>query len=253
MARVLIVEDEAIVALDLQNVLEDLGYTVVGKAASADDSISKAFDLNPDIILMDIMLSGAKDGITAAQEIQKQRNIPIIYLTAYSDPELINNAIKTEPYAYLVKPFQTRQLFAAIEMTLYRSRIDSQLHHTEKWLLAMLKNISDATIAIDSGGKVVYMNTCAEALTGWDCRTAKDTMVGQVIELIDASTMEPIDVFSHVTMGTEPPNRMILVTRSGERIAIECNSSPVNSDTGELIGVVLMFNCVNQVITEQNI
>lgn len=253
MSRVLIVEDESIVAVDLQNVLEGLGYTVVGNAVSADDAVSKARDLNPDVILMDIMLRGNKDGITAALEIQKQHNIPIIYLTAYSDPELINNAIKTEPYAYLVKPFQTRQLFAAIEMTLYRSQLNDQLHRTEKWLLTMLKNISDAAIAVDSSGKVSYMNSGAEELTGWGYRTAKDAMVEQVLDLIDASTMERIDVFSYVTGETEPPDRMMLITRSGERIAIECSSSPVKSDTGELIGVVLMFKRVNKVLAEPNV
>jgi len=248
MARVLIVEDESIVALDIQNVLEDLGYTVVGKAVSADEALIKTLDTNPDVILMDIMLRGDKDGITAALEIQKQCDIPIIYLTAYSDPELINSAIKTEPYAYLVKPFQTRQLFAAIEMTLYRSRINSQLNRTEKWLHSMLKSISDAAIAVDSTGKVVYMNQGAEELTGWGYSTAKDAMVEQVLDIIDASTMERIDVFSYVTGETEPPDRMMLVTRSGERIAIGCNRSPVKGDSGELIGVIMLFQRANKVL-----
>jgi len=248
MARVLIVEDESIVALDIQNVLEDLGYTVVGKATSADEALIKVTETNPDVILMDIMLRGEKDGITAALEIQKQHDIPIIYLTAYSDPKLINDAIKTEPYAYLVKPFQTRQLFAAIEMTLYRSRVNSQLNRTEKWLHSMLKNISDAAIAVDSTGKVVYMNQKAEELTGWGYITAKDAMVEQVLDIIDASTMERIDVFSYVTGETEPPDRIMLATRSGEHIAIKCNRSPVKGDSGELIGVIMLFQRANKVL-----
>ncbi len=120
-AKILVVEDEALVAKDMGMVLTDLGYDVVGYAASADDAVKKAAALEPDLILMDIVLKGQKTGIDASYEIKAKRDIPILFLTAYTDITLIDKAKNTEPYAYLVKPFHEKQLLAAIEMALHKS------------------------------------------------------------------------------------------------------------------------------------
>lgn len=241
MARILIVEDEAIVAEDLENTLTDLGYVVVGKSTTADGAVSKAIETNPDIVLMDIMLSGEKNGITAAHEIHKQQDTPIIYLTAYTDPPIINNAVQTAPYAYLVKPFQGRQIMAAIEMTLYRSKIDLQLQDTRRWLSTTLKSISEAAIAVDIRGQIMYMNKNAETLTGWDCNTTENTTIDHVFDLIDQSTKGRIDVLRRLFDLDDPHNPAMIVTRTGNTLPIRDRHTLVKSCSDTVIGSILLF------------
>ena len=140
-ARILIVEDEAVVAENLEKVITDCGYEVVGRAASADDAVNAAIELKPDLILMDIVLLGGKNGIDASYEIKEKIDIPIIFLTAYSNLELIDKAKSAEPYAYIVKPFQDRQLFASIEMALYKSQIARKLKESEERYQRMVANV----------------------------------------------------------------------------------------------------------------
>ncbi|MEA1894328.1 MAG: response regulator [Euryarchaeota archaeon] len=140
-ARILIVEDEAVVAENLEKVITDCGYEVVGRASSADDAINAAIELNPDLILMDIVLLGEKTGIDASYEIEEKIDVPVIFLTAYSNLELIDRAKSVEPYAYIVKPFQDRQLFASIEMALYKCRMERKLKGSEERYCRMVANV----------------------------------------------------------------------------------------------------------------
>ncbi|MBU0561770.1 MAG: response regulator, partial [Bacteroidetes bacterium] len=132
-ARILVVEDEVIVAENLALAISDLGYEVVGRPVSAEEAVKKALELEPDLILMDVVLKGNKNGIDASQEIKKKMDIPIIFLTAYSDISFIDKAKSIEPYAYIVKPIQPRQLLASIEMALYKSRMEKKLQETQEW------------------------------------------------------------------------------------------------------------------------
>ena len=126
-AKLLIAEDEGIIAKDLSVTLKQLGYDVVGIAKSAFDAINKAHSLAPNLILMDIMLEGDVTGIDAAKEIQAELDIPIIYLTALADEETIHRAKITEPFGYLLKPFDERSLHSTIEMALYKHDINYKL------------------------------------------------------------------------------------------------------------------------------
>ena len=116
--RILIIEDEVIVAEDLEVAISNIGYKMVDSAVTAKDAIEKAVELKPDLILMDIILGGKADGIDASIEIKEKLSIHIVFLTSYSDIKLMDRAKVTEPYAYILKPFQERQLFASIEMAL---------------------------------------------------------------------------------------------------------------------------------------
>ena len=123
-ATILVVEDEAITAKDLQATLEDLGYAVCGTASSGAEAVQKAEADRPDLVLMDIVLQGTMDGIEAAQQIRTRLGIPVVYLTAHSDTETIRRASITEPYGYIVKPFTERELHSNIEISLYKGRMD---------------------------------------------------------------------------------------------------------------------------------
>jgi len=119
-AKILVVEDENIVALEIKKRLQKLGYIVPSVASTGEDAISKVEGILPDLVLMDIMLKGEIDGIDAAGEIRKRFNIPVVYLTAYSDEETLQRAKLTEPYGYILKPFEENDLRTTIEIALYR-------------------------------------------------------------------------------------------------------------------------------------
>lgn len=118
--NILVVEDESIVAKDIQVCLKKLGYEVVGVCSSGEDAVEKANETNPDLVMMDIMLKGEMSGIDAAAEIRKEMDIPVIFLTAYTDRDTVDKAKETEPYGYIIKPFKEIDIQTAIEIALYK-------------------------------------------------------------------------------------------------------------------------------------
>lgn len=121
-ARVLVVEDESIVAMGIKHKLENMGHIVVEMVSSGENAVRAAREHNPDIILMDIVIKGDLDGIEAAQAIHEYSDIPIIYLTAYADDEMLMRARVTQPYGYIIKPFKSTELNANIQMALYKHK-----------------------------------------------------------------------------------------------------------------------------------
>ncbi|MDK2947151.1 Response regulator receiver domain-containing protein [Methanolobus vulcani] len=122
--KILVVEDENIVALELKKRLKKLGYQVPSVAASGIEAINKAEGFLPDLVIMDIRLKGDMDGIQTAQIIHERFNIPVIYLTAHSDDETLKRAKKTEPYGYILKPFEEDELRTAIEIAVYKHQME---------------------------------------------------------------------------------------------------------------------------------
>ncbi len=165
--RILIVEDEAIVAADLAGKLGRLGYEVAGIAAEGKEAVAMACRLGPQLVLMDIWLEGPMDGIEAAEAIRRQLDVPVIYLTAHSDPATLARAKLTGPFGYILKPFEERELATQIELALHKHQADRQLRDQREWLRVTLRSIGDAVIATDAAGQVAYINPVAEALTGW--------------------------------------------------------------------------------------
>jgi CheY-like chemotaxis protein len=132
MAKVMVVEDESIVAKDLELTLVRLGYSVPAMASTADDALNKARLYRPDLVLMDIHLRGATDGIAAAQRLRREMNIPVIYLTAYADDDTVARARDTEPFGYLLKPFNERELRSMLEVALYKHDAETRLRHSDR-------------------------------------------------------------------------------------------------------------------------
>ena len=148
------------------------GYAVPATASSGEEAIEKAAALRPDLVLMDIRLRGAIDGIEAAEEIRTRFNIPAVYLTAYADPATLSRARLTGALGYLIKPFGERELHAAVEVALYRHRLEQRVKESERWLAATLRSIADGVIATDAQGGIRFMNPVAERLTGWTAAQA---------------------------------------------------------------------------------
>jgi len=164
----LVVEDESIVAMDIKHRAEGLGYRVVGMAASGEEAIKLAREEKPDLILMDIVLKGEMDGIEAAEVIREEMNIPVVYLTAYSDEKTLSRAKLTGPFGYIIKPFEDRELHSAIEVALYKHRMDSKLRESEERYRALLETSPDPIILLDSDSRILFANRNVEELTGLD-------------------------------------------------------------------------------------
>jgi PAS domain S-box-containing protein len=247
-AKVLIVEDEAIIAKDLEWRLRGMGYEVPFVVASGEEAISKAEESNPDLVLMDIMLRGTMDGIEAANQIRTKADIPIIYLTAYIDEEILERAKITEPFGYLIKPIGDRELHSTIEITLHKHRIDKKLRENEKWLSTVLSSIGDAVITTDMKGYVMFLNHAAETLTGWRKKEAVGRPVEEIFNIINEETEEKVKnpvqeiLKNGITIGLA--NHTILITRNGDRIPIDTTGAPIQDEKGNITGAVFVFRSI---------
>jgi two-component system cell cycle sensor histidine kinase/response regulator CckA len=248
--QILIVEDEDIIAMDLENKLKSMGYAVAALASSGQEAVRKAAAIQPDLVLMDIRLKGAMDGVTAAHQIRALYDIPVIYLTAHADDYTLHRAKKTEPVGYILKPFEDKELRASIELALHNHGVENQLRKTERWLATTLKSIGEAIIASDENGRVAFMNPVAEALTGWRQEEALGKDLAEVFHAIDEQTRQPIEnplaevMRREINPGLERPT--LLIARGGTEKPIERTASPIQDDNGYVNGVVLVFRSVGE-------
>ncbi len=166
--RILIVEDEMIIALSIQKTLERLGYSVPGIAITGEDAISMAKDLSPDLILMDIILSGEMDGIAAARRIRMRSDQPIIYLTANADGATVERARDTQPYGYLNKPVNERDLMSNIDTALHKHRMEMRLRESEEKYRSLIESLRDIVMSSDEHGIVTYISPQVKEITGYD-------------------------------------------------------------------------------------
>ena len=143
--RIFIVEDDRTLLPMFQDLVRNLGYTVAGSASTGEDAIASVVKVRPDLVLMDIRIGGNIDGIQAADEIRARLAIPILYMTAYDEQQLLERAKGTEPYAYLLKPINPRELRVALELAIYRNRTE-----------ASLRRLNDAIAKINTDLEVAY-------------------------------------------------------------------------------------------------
>lgn len=248
--KILVVEDESIVAMDIKHRLESMGYTVPGITSSGEEAVEKAAETNPDLVLMDIVLKGEIDGIEAAQQIKDSLDIPVVYLTAYSDDKTLKRAKITGPFGYIIKPFEDRELHSAIEVALYKHKMESKLKENEKWLSTTLESIGDAVITTDKEGRITFMNPVAQNLTKWKQEEALGKHLEHVFKTINEETGEPIDIpFTEVIQKssiTYMNDHSLLITKYGTRIPIDDTSAPIKDDKNNANGIVLVFQDITQ-------
>lgn len=245
-AKVLIVDDEVVVAEDIRRQLRSLGYLVVGVVSSGSEAVRLAEEHQPDLILMDIKLKGPMDGIEAARTIQSQSAIPVIYLTAFADEETLERARPTLPLAYLIKPFVSSDLRAAVELALFRHRVSRIAEQRGRWLDAVLHAMGDAVVTVDRQGKVTMLNPAAEGLTGWQQSDAIGKAVEDIVTLLEPQSRRPVlNPALHVlhmgkssNLGQRP---LLLVSRQGVEHMISDSAALIHDEKGAPSGVVVVF------------
>ncbi|MBP2227678.1 signal transduction histidine kinase/CheY-like chemotaxis protein [Azospirillum agricola] len=258
-ARILIVEDDRIVARDIQQQLARMGHEVVGTSASGEDAIRLAGRHQPDLVLMDIRLEGEMDGIEAARRIRDTHRIPIVFLTAYANDETVRRASLTEPFGYLLKPFEEPQMRTVIQMALYKHASDVKLRMSERRYATTLASIRDGVILCDADGRVGFMNRAAEAMTGWTAAEAAGLPLATVFVAVDEETHEPLEDFAALALRSgplAPPERLSrLLPRAGAPecagvaaggVVIEERCSAVIDDRGQVAGAILVFSDLTQ-------
>ncbi len=164
--RILVVEDEIIVAENLRLRLNDMGYAVPAVVISGEAAILKAKETEPDLVLMDIQLKGEMDGIEAAEQIHTRYKIPIVYLTAYADQETLDRAKVSEPFGYMIKPFEATELYTTIEMALYKDQLEKALKESEEKYRRIIKQQGEGIISLDSHQGFSFSNPAAEEIFG---------------------------------------------------------------------------------------
>jgi PAS domain S-box-containing protein len=243
MVQILVVEDETIIALNLKESLESLGYIVVGIATSGKKAVEKATKFRPDLVLMDIRLKGSMDGISAAQQIWENFSIPAIFVTGHSDRSTLERAKLTAPFGYILKPVKEQELYVAIETALQR-------YEREHLLSAILTGMGDGVIVVNPQRRIQFLNPVAESLTGWQLSEARDRELTEVFNVVDEQTQQPVNhlvsavVQQDTTVYLE--NGIVLISKSGTTIPIADSAAPIKDNKGAIAGIVLVFRDITQ-------
>lgn len=244
-ASILIVEDEPVVAKDIQLSLQRLGYRVPATATSGEEAIRKADDMHPDLILMDIVLKGKMDGVETALQIQRKQDVPVIYLTAYADNHTLERAKVTSPAGYMLKPYQAHELRPTIELALHRAQHERHMRERLRWIATTVRCIGDGIVTTDRDGRVTYMNPAAEEYTGWSEEDATGMPVTALLGFGTADTMSRSEsparqAMAQVCMVTI--DGATLISRLGECRTIRGSVAPVVDDRASVIGAVFVFH-----------
>ncbi|MCA9426166.1 MAG: response regulator, partial [Candidatus Omnitrophica bacterium] len=241
-AKILVVDDEIIIARELEMRLEGLGHQVVGIASSGPEAVQMANEKVPDLILMDIVLKGDMDGIEAATEIRRNRNIPVLYVTAYTDKETLERAAITEPFGYIVKPFSERELEANIEIALYKHRVEMRLRKVERWFADTVNGFPSAVVAADNKGNITFFNRMAEVITKWPQEEALGKKMTEVLQLSQSSEAKPI-LLGDLENGPVATlaDETVLTDRSNGTIPIDLAMSSLRDINDEPQGIVSVF------------
>jgi len=238
MPSLLVVEDEAVVAMDLDGQLQEMGYQVCACVDNGRDAIARARADRPDLILMDIVLKGDLDGVAAAAVIGKELHIPVLFLTAYSDDQTVRRAADTWPYGYLTKPFQARELRAGIEVALHKAHAERTLRNSERWLASVLRGVGDAVFATDAGGIVGLANPAAEALLG--ASGLQGRFAAEVLRLEESASGRPV-ALSADGCGQRTGNAM-LAARDGRQIPVDFSIGPICDEGEHITGVAIVLH-----------
>ena len=250
--KILIVEDESIVATHIAEMLKHSGYEVTDTVPSGEMALLSIGREKPDLILMDIVLNGGMSGIETAEKINSSLDVPVIFLTAYSDKKTLDKAKNMGPFGYIVKPFKEKDLHSCIQVALQKHRQVIDLKCQEEWYKGSLNNLGEAVIAVDKNGNVSFINRAAESLTGFTeakvigkpvqeiCSLEKENKRQQDLILTVIETGNPIDLRNNLILGKR------------EKIPVRINVTAVREGKGDILGAVMVLHKINDAETPEN-
>ena len=183
--KLLIVEDEPVVALDLRQELEEYGCEVTGLAESADAALISIEEDRPDMVLMDIRIDGSMDGVQAARLIRHLYQVPVIFITSYADKDTLRRAAQELPYGYLTKPFRSKELQATLSVALHKAAVDAEIRATSRFMSMAIEGSHEAMVLVSDDGLIQFMNQAAEEMAGLTLLRARGMLLGEVFDLVD--------------------------------------------------------------------
>lgn len=248
-ARILVVEDEELVGLAIRKYLQSLDYDVLPVVSSGEKAVNDARAQEPNLVLMDIHLAGAMDGIEAARIIKDTSHVPVIYLTAYSDTETLKKAKLSEPFGYVLKPFDERTLEAAIEMALYKASRQQEQERARERMAEILQSIGDGIIIANVKGVIDFVNGTAAELLRLSMPLPPATSLAALLKIVTHRSRQeaalPLDevILNRQRVGYR---NCIIVTAGGTRRAVDLNLEPYRDEQGTVRGILLVFRDVSE-------
>jgi PAS domain S-box-containing protein len=248
-AHILVVEDEQLVAKDIELSLAGMGHTVIGVASSSEDALRMARARRPDLVLMDVRIEGDLDGIQTAEILRERHDVALVYVTAHADAGTVARAKRTQPSGYLLKPFRESELRGAVEIALYKSEAERRLKERERWFSTTLRAIGDAVVTVDPLGHVTFMNPVAESMLGIAEVSAQGGALTDLLHVFSARTGDALhDPAAAALQGrclVRLPPDSVLATAVGE-FAVRAAASPILADDGTALGAVVVFQDVSE-------
>jgi len=247
LSKILITDDEAYISTQLKERLTMMGHEVVGRASSGESSIEMAKNLCPDLVLMDIVMPGKLDGIAAAEIIKKEQDIPVLFMTGYADDQLIERAKQVEPYGYILKPFQEKEIKASIEIALHKKEMERLLYKSEKKYRELVNNIPGVVFTGYKNWSIDFIDNKIEALTG---HTMKDFNSRKLkwLDIIFKDDIEPMQkIFTKALKSDKTYIREYRITsKNGEKNWLQQRARIICDSQGEILSVTgILFDISN--------
>lgn len=243
--KVMIVEDEGVVALSLKSTLAKMGYTVTGIAITGKEALEMAIETQPDVILMDIHLKGDMDGIETTRKIHEASDIPVIYLTAYADEETLQRALKTDICSYLVKPYNPRELYSNIEFAIYKRRLKERMGSSREKLELFLTRSKEGGVILDQKNRVVFANAALEIYTGYSTQEMMGKNIFSLLSLSPAKNeVENDDVLQRIlTLDalTYLPSRALITMKGGKVRLVILRAGIIREEDGQVRNILLLM------------
>jgi len=243
--RILVVEDESIVAKDIQRTLEKLGYEVPATASSAASAFEKLEEIEPDLVFLDIKLKGDQDGVHIAEHIKDRYDIPVIFLTSFIDQDTIDRAKVTEPYGYLVKPFNEGDLKTTVEMALFKFSKDRELRLSEQRLSNALGKIENAVFVTDQDLRLNYINEKALFICGG--LSGMDSIGLDIYSLIGIEKEGGVSITKDDLKSTvvrdnvfSLSNAYVIIKKDNSNIPCNFTASAVRDEKDNFLGVAIV-------------
>jgi CheY-like chemotaxis protein len=242
--KVAIIEDEGLIAADLKRRLLSVGYDVTGIADTGSSALQLIQDTCPDVVLMDIRIKGQMDGIQVASQVREKLDVPVVFLTAYEDREILDRAAQTQAFGYIKKPIASASLQGSIEMAISKHRHERELRAARDWAAASFASVPSAVVVTDGSGKIQYLNSMAEQLTGRSSNDVEGRSSRELLRLIYRDSGRPLEDFVPVAMlqgeTISFPSGVCLLGGGGRTYTIDGSVAPRWCE-GRVEGTVIAF------------